>query len=65
MLHSDLHQTRSLTLVLSEEEWRALRDAEPDAVGWLQSQVRQRLSLVREAPKSAPAPAEYSTGDEY
>lgn len=63
MLHTDLPQTRSLTLVLPEEEWRALRDAEPDAVGWLQSQIRNRLSSVRQEPPSQPA--EYSTGDEY
>ena len=48
MLHTDLPQTRSLTLVLPEEDWRALRDAEPDAVGWLQSQIRDRLSSQRQ-----------------
>lgn len=63
MLQTDLHQTRSLTLVLPEEEWRALRDAEPDALGWLQTQIRNRLSSVRQEQK--PERAEYSTGDEY
>jgi hypothetical protein len=63
MLHTDLPQTRSLTLVLPEDEWRALRDAEPDAVGWLQSQIRNRLSSVRQERK--PEAAEYSTEDEY
>ena len=63
MLHTDLPQTRSLTLVLPEDEWRALRDAEPDAVGWLQSQIRNRLSSVRQGRK--PEAAEYSTEDEY
>jgi hypothetical protein len=32
-----------LTIVLSETEWRALRDIEPDAVGWLQECIRERL----------------------
>lgn len=44
MLHSDATYTRTLTLVLSEDEWRALREVEPDAVGWLQDQIRTRLS---------------------
>ena len=43
MLNTDLPYTRTLTLVLPESEWRALRDAEPDAVGWLHSQIRNRL----------------------
>lgn len=60
MLHTDLSQTRSLTLVLTEEDWRALREAEPDAVGWLQSQIRDRLSSARQ--EHTP---EYSTDDEY
>ena len=28
--------SRTLTVVLSETDWRALRAVEPDAVGWLQ-----------------------------
>ena len=66
MLATDNDFTRSLTLVLSESEWRALRDAEPDAVGWLQRQIRNRLSS--EAPSSGPAAGEqpeYSVEDEY
>jgi hypothetical protein len=63
MLHTELPQTRSLTLVLPEEEWRALRDAEPDAVGWLQSQIRKRLSSA--SPNGKPQPAEYSNEDVY
>jgi hypothetical protein len=63
MLDTEFPETRTLTLVLPESEWRALRDVEPDAVGWLQSQVRARLSSRREPP--APEPAEYSIHDEY
>ncbi len=36
--------TRTLTLVLPESEWKALRAAEPDALGWLRAQIEQRLS---------------------
>ncbi len=66
MLATDHDFTRSLTLVLSESEWRALRDAEPDAVGWLQRQIRSRLSS--EKPACAPAagkPPDYSVDDDY
>jgi hypothetical protein len=62
MLHTDSTQTRSLTLVLPEAEWRALRDAEPDALGWLQRQIRERLSSVRAAREPEP---EYDNGDDY
>lgn len=44
MLRTELPYTRTLTLVLPESEWRALRAAEPDAVGWLHSQIRSRLT---------------------
>jgi hypothetical protein len=55
MLPSELTQdhTRTLTLVLRESEWRALRDVEPDAIGWLQLQIRDRLTAngaVRQSP---------------
>ena len=66
MLATDNDFTRSLTLVLSESEWRALRDAEPDAVGWLQRQIRNRLSSGK--PSSGPVTGtqpEYSVEDEY
>ena len=35
--------TRTLTIVLPESDWQALRTAEPDAIGWLQAQIRRRL----------------------
>jgi hypothetical protein len=35
--------TRTLTIVLPESEWQALRAVEPDAIGWLQAQIRRRL----------------------
>ena len=44
MMTTDSTSTRTLTIVLPESEWRALRTAEPDAIGWLQAQIRQRLS---------------------
>ena len=57
MLPSELTQdhTRTLTLVLRESEWRALRDVEPDAVGWLQLQIRHRLT-ANGTPRPSPLP---------
>jgi len=64
MLGTENTLTRSLTLVLSEDEWHALRDAEPDAVGWLQRQVRNRLSTSKPSAEPTKEP-EYSVDDEY
>ena len=44
MQHTAIEETRTLTVVLPEADWRALRAAEPDAVGWIQQQIRTRLS---------------------
>jgi hypothetical protein len=65
MLGTENTMTRSLTLVLTEEEWRALRDAEPDAVGWLQRQVRARLAAQKPAAEAVPQAPEYSVEDDY
>ena len=35
--------TRTLTIVLPESDWRALRTVEPDAIGWLTERIRERL----------------------
>jgi hypothetical protein len=40
--------TRSLTIVLPESDWHALRNVEPDTVGWLQDRIRERLAAVSE-----------------
>jgi hypothetical protein len=60
--------TRTLTIVLPESEWQALRIAEPDAIGWLQAQIRQRLGEQAGAQRfnsAAGSTAESWTGDEY
>lgn len=43
MLQTEGAETRTLTVVLPESEWRALREVEPDALAWLQRQIRNRL----------------------
>ena len=51
-LRSDA-SSRTLTVVLSESDWQALRAVEPDAVGWLHERIRERLGSV--APDEKPA----------
>ena len=62
--------TRSLTVVLKESEWHALRSVEPDAVGWLQDRIRERLGAPpgpsnRHEPASRAISETYWGGDEY
>ena len=45
--------SRTLTVVLSETDWQALRSVEPDAVGWLQQRIRERIGTP--APDQKPA----------
>jgi hypothetical protein len=54
--------TRTLTIVLPESEWQALRTAEPDAIGWLQAKIRQRLG---EAPAPQDRQNQAWADDEY
>jgi hypothetical protein len=69
MSHLRTPSSRTLTVVLSETEWRALREVEPDAVGWLQERIRERLgsasSTDSEAASSAyPVASAASWGDD-
>jgi len=59
--------TRTLTIVLPEAEWQALRTAEPDAIGWLQAQIRQRLGEKTPSPRGASGSttSESWAGDDY
>jgi hypothetical protein len=54
--------TRTLTIVLPESEWQALRTAEPDAIGWLQAQIRRRLG---DEPSKRQEESSWADGDEY
>jgi hypothetical protein len=59
MTHLRTPSSRTLTVVLTETEWRALREVEPDAVGWLQQQIRDRLGAAAssEAQLNGPFPS--------
>ena len=56
--------TRTLTIVLPEAEWHALRSVEPDAIGWLQDRIRERLGAAAE-PAGSFDPTPRSSGDSY
>jgi hypothetical protein len=49
--------TRTLTIVLPEAEWQALRRAEPDAIAWLQARIRERLTPPVPSSGGAAPPA--------
>ena len=65
MLNTEVPYTRTLTLVLPESEWRALRDAEPDAVAWLHSQIRNRLMPGEERRPQSIRSADAAWDEEY
>lgn len=71
MIDADAIATRTLTLVLPESDWKALRAAEPDAIGWLRAQIQNRLSdsstpwSSRSNPDGAAAESLWSNEDEY
>jgi hypothetical protein len=56
MINVEASPTRTLTIVLPESDWRALRAAEPDAVGWLYARIRERLASSG-TPSEAVSPA--------
>ena len=49
--------SRTLTVVLSESDWQAFRAIVPDAVGWLQARIRERLGASAQGPEPVAAPA--------
>jgi len=56
--------SRTLTVVLSETDWRALRAVEPDAVGWLQQRIRERIGdpEADKKPAASPRPSSNPAG---
>jgi hypothetical protein len=54
--------SRTLTVVLPESDWQALRAVEPDAVGWLHERIRERIGS--EAPDQQAASESQSTSSE-
>ena len=65
MINSDSNATRILTLVLPEADWKALRAAEPDAIGWLRGQIQNRLAESSPEWSSRPEPAPAPAGETW
>jgi hypothetical protein len=65
MIDADANATRTLTLVLPEADWKALRAAEPDALGWLRAQIQHRLAVPSAPWSSRSNPAAASTGETW
>ena len=56
--------TRTLTIVLPESDWRALRTVEPDAIGWLTERIRERLESSALPRPAETVPSSESWGDD-
>jgi len=57
MMNVETTMTRTLTIVLPEADWRALRTAEPDAIGWLLERIRERLASPASVPRHFDRPS--------
>jgi hypothetical protein len=63
MINAEGAPTRTLTIVLAESDWRALRAAEPDAVAWLHARIRERLATSPTQRSFAPPPAKTNASE--
>ena len=64
-MNYEVNATRTLTLVLPEEDWKALRAAEHDAIGWLRAQIQNRLSITPAPWSSRSDPASATTAESW
>jgi hypothetical protein len=65
MMNPDSNPTRTLTLVLPEADWKALREAEPDAIGWLRAQIQNRLAEPTAPWSSRSNPTSAATSESW
>jgi hypothetical protein len=65
IMNPESNLTRTLTLVLPEADWKALREAEPDAIGWLRTQIQNRLATQGAAWSSSASPAPGTTAESW
>jgi hypothetical protein len=64
-MNPESNLTRTLTLVLPEADWKALREAEPDAIGWLRTQIQNRLASQSGPWSSHATPAPATTAESW
>jgi hypothetical protein len=65
IMNPESNLTRTLTLVLPEADWKALREAEPDAIGWLRAQIQNRLATQGRPWTSNASPAPATTAESW
>lgn len=65
IMNPESNLTRTLTLVLPEADWKALREAEPDAIGWLRAQIQNRLATQGAEWSSNASPAPATTAESW
>jgi hypothetical protein len=65
MINAESNPTRTLTLVLPEADWKALRAAEPDAIGWLRAQIQNRLAVPSAPWSSRSNPTSATTAESW
>jgi hypothetical protein len=65
IMNPESNLTRTLTLVLPEADWKALREAEPDAIGWLRTQIQNRLSAPSGSWQSPAGQAPATTAEPW
>jgi hypothetical protein len=65
IMNPESNLTRTLTLVLPEADWKALREAEPDAIGWLRAQIQNRLATQGGPWTSNASPAPATTAESW
>jgi hypothetical protein len=65
IMNPEVNPTRTLTLVLPEADWKALREAEPDAIGWLRAQIQNRLATSGTWQSPNPTSTAEWNEDEY
>ena len=64
-MNAESNPTRTLTLVLPEADWKALRAAEPDAIGWLRAQIQNRLATSSAPWTSRSNPTTATTAESW
>jgi len=65
IMNPESNLTRTLTLVLPEADWKALREAEPDAIGWLRTQIQNRLAAPSGSWQSPAGQAPATTAEPW
>lgn len=50
----DMHRDRVISVVLSDEDWKALLRVHPQPVRWIQERIQETIGASRDAAPNAP-----------